>query len=167
MQCNRLRGNPGKVRNALHLNATGHTEIPEKCVVRCRKVHYELHMSRRTLPCAPAKRRWQQAPPPRLYARGAATDRHSPGVLRTPRKCLPLPSVGGGMEMMPSFHSGKVMPGLESLALPECHVGGNVYGDAKVNGSATATGWQYVTTGAGAMYAMPRPGAAVPALGQG
>ncbi len=50
------------------------------------------------------------------------------------------------MEMMPSFHSVKVMPGLESLALPECNVGGNVYGNAHVNESATTTGWHYVTT---------------------
>ncbi len=122
-------------------------------------------MSRRTLLCAPAKRSWKQAPPTRLYARGSATDRHSPGVLRTPRKCLPLPAVGE-KEMMPSLRSGKVMPGLESLALPECHVGGNVYGDAKANDSATATGWHSVNTGAGAMYAMPRPSATVPARGQ-
>ncbi len=69
--------------------------------------------------------------------------------------------------MMPSFHSVKVMPGLESLALPECHVGGNVNADAKVNGSATATGWHHVTTGAGAMYDMPRPSGTVPARGRG
>ncbi len=80
-----------------------------------------------------------------------------------------LPAVASGwrgMEMMPSLRSVKEMPGLKSLALPECNVGGNVYGGANVNGSATATGWQYVTTGAGAMYAMPRPSAAVPVRGR-
>ncbi len=70
-----------------------------------------------------------------------------------------------GREMMPSRARASECQNM-NLAFNECTIGCNVYADANANGSATASGWHSVNTGAGAPYHVPRPSAAVPARGR-